>query len=287
MTFKRVTEVGTVYVCAAPVYVNEENEEIPNAVEHGSDGTFVVALFEGVALGVGDSEGLEVTLTDGKEHVPAGRVHAQNALVHVAVVAAPAARVVLDTVEPVDERRSTTHPAIVETSAAMDGAYGAEPAPVLAIDTRNELTLDTIAKSTRSQGLEAHAHCAQQPPLTPAACHDVVARPSMARDANCKVRAGVCATQPQLPLSSDALSAEAVAPLVARATLAPDESNAASSVIEGMYVHHAPATHVAPLLRKRTATQAAAGASIRATAITSKRGNIPREGRGRVRFELH
>ena len=37
MTFKRVTEAGTVYVCSAPVNENVVNGELANAVVQGVD----------------------------------------------------------------------------------------------------------------------------------------------------------------------------------------------------------------------------------------------------------
>ena len=77
-----------------------------------------------------------------------------------------------------------------------------------------------------------------------------------AYDAYSDVRVAEVDWQPQFPLSFQALSAEATAPFEESATFEPDGSRAASSVIAGMNVHHAPGTHVAPLACSRSAAHA-------------------------------
>jgi len=73
MTFKRVTEAGTVYVCAAPVKENVVNAELANAVVHG---------LNEVVGGTDDVEFVEY-----EEYVPDAQIVHTRSFVEVAAIA--------------------------------------------------------------------------------------------------------------------------------------------------------------------------------------------------------
>ena len=114
-------------------------------------------------------------------HVPAGSAHVHDAPVADAVTAEAAVTVIAVSTDPLAERTSSDHPPRAAISAAIEGAYGGSPPPVRVIVIDTDCTFAGAPKATLSQGSDEHAHCAQQPPPTPAACHDVELLPSVAR----------------------------------------------------------------------------------------------------------
>jgi hypothetical protein len=185
-----------------------DGETLPDAVDVGETEAVCVAeaAAEGEALSdgetlpdaadVGEIEAVRVAeaaaegeaLSEALRHSPAGSVHSQYAVVSDVVTAAADDTAASYKTPPISLRTRSFQLPIADRSEASDGAYGGEPFPCLVrfIASRVRGAAE-LAKVTRSKGSASQAHCAQQPPLTPAACQDVPASPSMAYADHCAV----------------------------------------------------------------------------------------------------